>query len=99
MIENLVPDNPTHLETLLAPDGVDDHIAVDADEVLAIENGVLVLAGGVDDLCREVLVPMPDDFAKRVFYRRVVGVDEVAVHVLDCERAFACAWYVRSGAW
>lgn len=89
MIQYLIPDDPAHLEALLAGDGVDDHVAVHADEVLAVEDGVLVLPGGVDDLDGEVLVAVPDDFAEGILDGGVVGVDEVAIDVLDGERALA----------
>jgi hypothetical protein len=43
VIQNLVANDSHHLETLLAADAVDDHVTVDADEVLAVQNGVFVL--------------------------------------------------------
>ena len=43
MIEDLIPDYPHHLERLLGGNGVDEEIAVDADEVFRVENGVLIL--------------------------------------------------------
>ena len=89
MIQYLIPDDSAHLKALLARDRVDDHVAMNADEVLAVEDGVLVLAGGVDDLDGEVLVAVADDFAEGVLDGGVVGVDEVAVDVLDCEGGFA----------
>jgi len=63
---------------------------MNADEVLAVEDAVLVLPGGVDDLYGEVMVSVADDLAEGVFDGWVVGVYEVAVDVLDCEGAFAC---------
>lgn len=90
MIQNLIPNNPHHLETLLAADRVHDHVPMDADEVLAVQDAVLVLPGGIDHLDGEVMVAVADDFAESVFDRRVVGVDEVSVDVLDCEGGFAC---------
>lgn len=89
MIQDLIPDYPTHFEALLGGDGVHDHIAVDADEVFAVEDGVFVLARGVDDFGREVGGAVADDFGEGVFDGGVVGVDEVAVDILDCERGFA----------
>ena len=44
MVEDLVADNARHLEALLACNRVDDHVAMDADEVLRIEDAVLILA-------------------------------------------------------
>lgn len=43
MIQNLVADDSHHLEALLATNAVDDHVSVDANEVLAIQNSVFVL--------------------------------------------------------
>ena len=89
MIQDLIPDNPTHLKTLLACNRVNNHIAVYANKVLAVEYSILILASGIDHLDGEVLVPVSNDFTKRVFDRRVVGIDEVAIDVLDRERALA----------
>jgi hypothetical protein len=92
VIENLIPNNPDHLETLLAADRVHNHVPMNANKMLAVENTVLVLAGGVDHLDGEVMVAVADHFAESVFDRRVVGVDEVPVDVLHCEGGFACDW-------
>jgi hypothetical protein len=92
MIKYLIPNDPTHLKTLLARDGIHNHVAMNANEVLAVENRVLVLPRCVDDLEREVLVPVADDFAESVFDGGVVGVDEMAVDELDCEGGFAYEW-------
>ena len=43
VIENLVAYDPGHLEALLAGDRVHDHVAMDADEVLGVENAVFIL--------------------------------------------------------
>lgn len=100
MVQDLIANDAHHFEALLAADRVDDHVAVDADEVLAVEDAVLVLAGRVDHFDREVVVAVADHFAKGVFDCGVVGVDEVAVDVLDREGGFAwilldcCAWGV-----
>jgi hypothetical protein len=48
VIQDLVADYADHLETLLAADRIDDHVPVDADEVLAVEYTILVLACRVD---------------------------------------------------
>ncbi len=92
MIQDLIPDDAAHVEALLAAHAVHNHVAVDADEVLAVEDRVLVLARRVDDFGREVLVAVADHFAEGVFYRGVVGVDEVAVDVADREGGFAWGW-------
>jgi hypothetical protein len=43
VIEDLVADDTRHFEALLAGDRVDNHVAMDADEVLRVEDAVLVL--------------------------------------------------------
>lgn len=43
MVEDFIPDDLNHLERLNRGDGVDQHIAMDADEMLGIQNAVLVL--------------------------------------------------------
>jgi hypothetical protein len=46
VVQDLVADDPGHLEALLAGDRVHDHVAVDADEVLGVENAVFILKKG-----------------------------------------------------
>ena len=91
VVQDLIPYDPAHLEALLAPDRVHNHVPMYANEMLAIQDCVLVLARRVNDLCGEVLIPIANDFAKGVLDGGVVGVDEVAVDILDGERALACA--------
>lgn len=91
MVQDLIPDDAHHLEALLAADRVDDHVAVDANEVLGVKDAVFILAGGVDHLDGKVMVAVADDLAESVLDGRVVGVDEVAVDILHCEGGFACA--------
>jgi hypothetical protein len=43
MVEDLVADDARHFEALLAGDRVDDHVAMDADEVFRVEDAVLIL--------------------------------------------------------
>lgn len=99
VVQNLVPDDAHHLKALLAADRVDDHVAVDADKVLGVEDAVLVLSRGVDHLNGEVVVAVADDLAEGVFDGRVVRVDEVAVDVLDCEGGFAWSIHVSGSCY
>lgn len=89
MIQDLIPYDADHFKTLLRSDGIDNHVAMDSDKVLAVQDGVLILAGSIDDLHTEFLVPMLDDFAERVLDGGVVGIDKVAVDILDGEGGFA----------
>ena len=89
MIQNLIPNNATHLKTLLALHRIHNHIAMDANKVLAIEYSILVLASRINDFQPVLLISISDHFAKGVFDRRVVRVDEVTVYELDSERALA----------
>lgn len=43
VVQDLVAYDPRHLEALLAGDRVDNDVAVDADEVLRVEDTVLIL--------------------------------------------------------
>jgi hypothetical protein len=43
VVEDLVADDTRHLEALLAGDRVDNHVTMDANEVLRVEDTVLVL--------------------------------------------------------
>lgn len=72
VIQDLIPYDADHFKTLLRSDGIDNHVAMDSDKVLAVQDGVLILAGGIDDLHTEFLVPMLDDFAERVLDGGVV---------------------------
>jgi hypothetical protein len=91
VIQDLIPNNAHHLETLLAADRVHNHVAMNANKVLGVENAVFILAGGVDHLDGKVMVAVADNFAESVFDGRVVRVDKVAVDVLHCEGRLACA--------
>ena len=89
MIQDLIANDPTHLKALLTRNRVDDHVAVNANKVLAVKYSVLVLTRSIDDLDGEVMVAVANDFAEGVLDGRVVGVDEVPVDVLHSEGAFA----------
>jgi len=91
VVQDLVADDLDHLKRLLRRDAVDEHVAVDADEVLRVEDAVLVLPGRVDDLGRVLLALVADLLAEGVLNGRVVALDEVAVDVADREGGFACA--------
>lgn len=43
VIEDLVPDDARHLEALLACNRIDDHVAMDTNEVLRVKNAILIL--------------------------------------------------------
>lgn len=43
MIENFISNNANHLETLLASNTVYNHVAVNANEMLAVQNRVFIL--------------------------------------------------------
>jgi len=43
VVEDLVADNARHFEALLAGDRVDNHVAMDADEVFRVEDAILIL--------------------------------------------------------
>lgn len=90
MIENLISYYATHLKALFACHGIDDHVAMYPNKVLAIENRVLVLASCVYHLDRKVLVPYPNDLAEGILNGWIVRIDEVSIDVLDCEGALAC---------
>ena len=84
MIQNLIPYNPAHLKALFTRNRVHDHVTMDANKVLAIKNRVLVLPSRVDNLDSKVLILISNNSAKGILDRRVVGVNEVTVHILDC---------------
>lgn len=45
VVEDLVADDAGHLEALLARDRVDNHVPMDADEVLRVQDAVFILDG------------------------------------------------------
>lgn len=59
-------------------------------EMLIVQNGVFVLSGRVDELNSVVLALIPDNLTKVVLDRWIVGVDKMALNVLDSEGALAC---------
>lgn len=89
MVENLVSDDPEHVKGLAGSDGVDDHVAMDADEVFRVEDAVFVLAGGVDDVCGKVLAFVFDGAVEGVFDGGVVVFDESAFDEANGERGFS----------
>lgn len=58
--------------------------------MLAVEDGVLVLPGRVDDFGEVVLVLVTDCLGESVFDRGVVAIYEVSVDELHRQRRFAC---------
>ena len=90
MIQDLIPNDSTHLKALFTPNRVYNHVAMDPDEMLAIKYRILVLSGRINDLDRKVLVLVPDNFGECVLYRRVVRVDKVAINILNRQGALAC---------
>jgi hypothetical protein len=101
VVQNLVPDHLHHLKGLQRRDAVDQHIPVNADKVLRVQDAVLVLPGRVDNLGRKLLALVADLLAKGVLDGRVVALDKVPVDIADCQRGLAClfqtriAWLVR----
>lgn len=91
MVEDLISDNSEHFKGLAGRDGVDDHVAVDADEVFRVEDAVFILAGSVDDVGWKVLVFVLDGTVEGVFDGGVVVFDESAFDEADGEGGFSCA--------
>nr|POE56727.1 hypothetical protein CFP56_33699 [Quercus suber] len=85
MVEDLVSDDAAHFKALLVANRVDDHVAMNANEVLAVENGVLVLTSCIDHLDRKILILVSNYFAKGVLDGGVIGVDEMAVDILHAD--------------
>ena len=86
MVENFVADDLDHLESRKGGDGIDEHVAVDADEVLRVEDAVLILPCRVNDLEGVVLVLDLDLLAEGVLNGGVVALHEVVVDVAHRQR-------------
>jgi len=91
MVENLFPNDANHVEALLVPYTVHNHVPMNADELSAVENSVFILSCGVDNLGGIILVLVANDFGKGVLDGRVIGIDKVSINELDCQGALACA--------
>jgi hypothetical protein len=46
VVQDLIANNARHLEALLGSNRIDDHVAMNADEVLGIEDTVFILQSG-----------------------------------------------------
>lgn len=90
MVEDLVANDGDHLKRLPGGNGVNDHVAMDANEVLRVEDAVLVLAGRVYDLGHVVLALVLDGAVEGVFDRRVVVLYKGALDEADGQRRLAC---------
>lgn len=91
VVEDLVADDLDHVKRRHGPDRVHEHVPVDPDEVLRVQDAVLVLPGRVDNLRQVVLPLVPDRLGEGVLDGRVVALDEATVDELDRERRLACA--------
>lgn len=54
MVQNLVPDDAHHLEALLASHRIDQHVAMDPNEVFGVEYAVLILNSKVRRIRRHI---------------------------------------------
>lgn len=55
------------------------------------KENLMYLTSRVDNLRREILALVADDFAEGVLNGRVVALDEVSVDELYCQTRFACS--------
>lgn len=90
MVQNLFPNHLHHLKARQAADRVHQHVPVNPNKVLAVQDAVLILARSVDNFRRIVLPLVPNLFAKGVFDGGVVRLDKVPIYVADRERGFTC---------
>jgi hypothetical protein len=67
---------------------------VDADEVLRVQNAVLILARGIDDLEGVVLVSNLDLFTKGILDGGIVALDKMVIDISNGERGFA--WTINN---
>jgi len=82
-VNNLVIDNLNHLERIAGADGINKDIAMNANSMLRIEDGELVLASGIDDFAVIFGILEVDGLRKRGFDGRVIGLDEFVLAILD----------------
>ena len=90
VVEDLLAKDSDHLEGLLRRHRVNEHVAMDTDEVLRVHDAVLVLAGRIDYLERIVVVLDLHFLAESVFDGGVIALDEVVVDISHGERRLAC---------
>lgn len=80
MVEDLVANDAHHLKRLLRADRVDKHVAVDANEVLGIENRVFILL-------RQPLVSLVSSLSSSARLAYLAGsVDDLGRVVLALDR-------------
>lgn len=86
MVEDFVANYLDHFEGGLARYRVYEHIAVNPNRVLGIQNGVFVLASGVNNFRGVFLVFVLDGLAEGVFDRGIVALHKVRLHKLHGQR-------------
>jgi len=89
VVQDLIANDARHLKALLVGNRVDNHVAMNADKVLRVENAVFILASRIDDLSRIVLVLVLDHLAESILDGRVVAVDKVPVDELHRQTRLA----------
>ena len=67
---------------------------MDADEVLRVQNAVLILARGIDNLEGVVLVSNLDLFTKGILDGGIVALDKMVIDISNGERGFA--WTINN---
>lgn len=83
VVQNLVSDYLHHFEGCQGRHGVHEHVAVNADEVLGVQDAVLILAGSIDDFGQVILSLVSYRLAKCVLDRRVITVHKMSIDELD----------------
>lgn len=88
-VQDLVVENSDEIERGLGSHRVDQHVAMNADRILSMEDGVLVLSRGVQNLGIVFLALVLDDLVEGVFDGGVVRIYEMVLNISYGYRGFA----------
>jgi hypothetical protein len=104
VIQDLVSNDVNHLKRLCRCYGIYEHIAVNPNKMLRIEDAVFILeairsrtqyanvsylASCVNDFGGVLLSLILDDFTKSVLDRWIIALYKVPIHKTHCERRFS----------
>jgi len=82
-VDDLVVDDLNHIERISRADRINKNVAMNANSMLGVQDGELVLASGVDYFTVIFSILEVDSLRKRGFNSRVIGLDEFILAILD----------------
>ena len=89
VVQNLVVHRLDHLKGRSRGNRVHEHIAVDANRMLRVQDRVLILPSRIDNVAVVVLAAVLDRLFKHILNRRVVGINKRVFHKPHDKRRLA----------